>query len=48
MQVILCHLVAEFSFAQVEGELIRQRLLHSLLPMVAKGEKALPLRITRI
>ncbi|KAF7350059.1 Cytochrome P450 [Mycena venus] len=48
MQVILCHLVAKYSFAEVEGEVIRPCFLNNLLPIVSSGEKALPLRITRI
>ncbi|KAJ7362513.1 cytochrome P450 [Mycena albidolilacea] len=48
MQVILSHLVAKFSFAQVEGESILPRYLNNLLPVVSSGEKAVPLSITRI
>ncbi|KAJ7804509.1 cytochrome P450 [Mycena olivaceomarginata] len=40
MQVIIFQLVAKFSFAQVEGELVQPRFL--------TGEKAVPLSITRI
>jgi hypothetical protein len=48
MQVIFCHLVSKFSFAEVEGESIRVRLFTTLVPIGPKGEKALPLRVARI
>ncbi|KAJ6571229.1 hypothetical protein B0H19DRAFT_658469 [Mycena capillaripes] len=48
MQVILCELVAKFLFAEVENEPVRVRFLNNLLPIVPSGERALPLRITRI
>jgi hypothetical protein len=32
---ILCHLVAKFSFAQVEGESIQLRFMATLLPIVS-------------
>ncbi|KAJ7362526.1 cytochrome P450 [Mycena albidolilacea] len=48
MQVIIFQLVANFSFAQVEGELVQPRFLSNLLPITSSGEKAVPLSITRI
>ncbi|KAJ6571206.1 cytochrome P450 [Mycena capillaripes] len=48
IQVILCELVAKFSFAEAENESIRVKYLNVLLPTVTSGEKALPLRISRI
>ncbi|KAJ7159039.1 cytochrome P450 [Mycena crocata] len=45
MQVILCEVVAKFSFAASEDTVVRPRLLNNLLPIVSSGEKALPLHI---
>ncbi|KAJ6554209.1 cytochrome P450 [Mycena capillaripes] len=48
MQVIFCELVAKFSFAEVENEPVRVKFMNNLLPIVPSGDRALPLRITRI
>ena len=48
MQVILCELVAKFSFAEPENTHVRPQYLNQLLPIVANGEKALSLRVTRL
>ncbi|KAJ7652472.1 cytochrome P450 [Mycena polygramma] len=48
MQGILCELVGKFSFAEAEGEAIRAKHMTSLLPIDSNGERALPLRITRV
>ncbi|KAJ7277659.1 cytochrome P450 [Mycena rebaudengoi] len=48
MQVILCELVAKFSFAEPENTGVRPQYMNQLLPIVASGEKALSLRVTRL
>ncbi|KAJ6523456.1 cytochrome P450 [Mycena vulgaris] len=48
MQVILCELVAKFSFAEAENTRIRPQYMNQLLPIAANGEKALSLRVTRL
>ncbi|KAJ7604285.1 cytochrome P450 [Mycena polygramma] len=48
MQVLLCELVGKFSFAEPENESIRARYMNNLLPIVTNGDRALPLRITRV
>ncbi|KAJ7854150.1 cytochrome P450, partial [Mycena olivaceomarginata] len=47
MQVILCELIAKFSFAEADKS-VRPRFLNILMPINESGDKALPLRITRI
>ncbi|KAJ6455320.1 cytochrome P450 [Mycena vitilis] len=48
MQVLLSELVRKFSFAEPENESIRARYMNNLLPTIADGDRALPLRITRV
>ncbi|KAJ7643400.1 cytochrome P450 [Mycena polygramma] len=49
MQVLLCELVGKFSFAEPEAESVRARFINfNLLPITANGDRALPLRITRV
>ncbi|KAF8160387.1 cytochrome P450 [Mycena galopus ATCC 62051] len=48
MQVIICELVGKFSFVEPENEVIRPKFLTNLLPIASSGDKALPLRITRV
>ncbi|KAJ7764306.1 cytochrome P450 [Mycena metata] len=48
MQVIFCELVGKFAFAEPDGEPPQPRLMTALLPMNSKGERALPLCITRV
>ncbi|KAF7375594.1 Cytochrome P450 [Mycena sanguinolenta] len=48
MQVIICELVGKFSFAEPDNEPVNPRLMNALLPIVATGERALPLHVTRL
>ncbi|KAJ7116111.1 cytochrome P450 [Mycena crocata] len=48
MQVILCEVVAKFSFAESKDASVRPRLLSNLLPIVSSGARALPLHITPV
>ncbi|KAF7351564.1 Cytochrome P450 [Mycena sanguinolenta] len=48
MQVIICELVGKFSFAMPDNEPINMRLMTALQPIVATGERALPLHVTRL
>ncbi|KAJ6569248.1 cytochrome P450 [Mycena capillaripes] len=48
MQVVVCELIAKFSFAEPEHESVQPRFLHALMPVNVKGERALPLCIKRI
>ncbi|KAJ7803339.1 cytochrome P450 [Mycena leptocephala] len=48
MQVILCELVAKFSFAEPENMRSRPQYMNQLLPIVASGEKGLSLLVTRL
>lgn len=48
MQVIVCELVRKFAFAEPDSEPPQPRLMTALLPMDSKGERALPLCITRV
>ncbi|KAF8200450.1 cytochrome P450 [Mycena galopus ATCC 62051] len=48
MQVIVCELVGKFSFAEPDTEPAQPRLMTALLPIVSSGERALPLRVTRL
>ncbi|KAJ7712946.1 hypothetical protein B0H16DRAFT_551664 [Mycena metata] len=48
MQVIYCELVRKFAFAAPDNEPPQTRLMTALLPMDSKGERPLPLRITRV
>ncbi|KAJ6517890.1 cytochrome P450 [Mycena vitilis] len=49
MQVLLCELVGKFSFAEPDGESVRAKFINfNLLPIAANGDRALPLRITRV
>ncbi|KAJ6457666.1 cytochrome P450 [Mycena sanguinolenta] len=46
--VIICELVGKFSFAEADGEPAHPRLMTALQPIVATGDRALPLRVTRL
>ncbi|KAJ6457711.1 cytochrome P450 [Mycena sanguinolenta] len=48
MQVIICELVGKFFFAEADDEPAHPRLMTALQPIVATGERALPLRVTRL
>ncbi|KAF7375758.1 Cytochrome P450 [Mycena sanguinolenta] len=48
MQVIICELVAKFSFAEADNEPAHPRLMLTLQPFAATGERALRLRVTRL
>ncbi|KAJ7881393.1 cytochrome P450 [Mycena leptocephala] len=49
MQIIFCELISKFEFTQPDSGLdIRPRFMNSLMPTVPNGDKALPIRITRI
>jgi hypothetical protein len=50
MQVIICELVGKFSFTEPDDQPVQPRFMTALLlvPNVASGERALPLRIARI
>ncbi|KAJ7643402.1 cytochrome P450 [Mycena polygramma] len=48
MQVLFSELVGKFSFAEPEDECVRAKYINNLLPVATNGERALPLRITRL
>ncbi|KAJ7865050.1 cytochrome P450 [Mycena olivaceomarginata] len=48
MQVIICELVGKFSFTEPDDQPVQPRVMTALLPIVTSGERALPLRISRI
>ncbi|KAJ7870890.1 cytochrome P450 [Mycena leptocephala] len=48
MQVIICELVAKFSFKEPDNESSQPRFLNSLQPIVSSGARALPLCITQL
>ncbi|KAJ6571227.1 cytochrome P450 [Mycena capillaripes] len=49
MQVILCEVIAKFSFAEPGNEHVRVKYLNNnLLPIASSGDRALPLCITRL
>ncbi|KAJ7479482.1 cytochrome P450 [Mycena latifolia] len=48
MQVIFYELVGKFSFSEQVDEAVRPRYMTNIMPAVASGERAMPLRITRV
>ncbi|KAJ6527707.1 cytochrome P450 [Mycena capillaripes] len=48
MQIIICELVAKFSFKEPDNEPSQPRFMTSLQPIVSSGARALPLCITQL
>ncbi|KAJ7161736.1 cytochrome P450 [Mycena filopes] len=48
MQVFICELVANFSFALPESDTVSIQFVNTLIPWMANGRKGAPLRVTRV
>ncbi|KAJ7018930.1 cytochrome P450 [Mycena alexandri] len=48
MQIFICELVRQFSFALPEDDTVRIRLINTLTPMMSNGQKGAPLIVSRI